>query len=906
MEYQEHELLVGSMLSTLTSYVPSLFTATFREPAPSTLQSKDSAAHQPIALASICYAQNMILFSLSRDRKLRIWNLITHKLLKTVPTLGGSILAPEPHKYLQVFDESLKGSDEQPFDPERGSFKLALYSPPGRESEAHFLIYSASVGSTGEVREWTVLLDKHAVQEESDSFTGSEPLVDFIIVDEQTEITGGKPSWTLWSLWNQSRTCLVRYCSLNLSGSRTAFGLGDQWVSVDSSPSFKEPLVLASVGTSLSLQEQYLEFLFTPGRFSFGVLYRALESILPPSVTLRGVQTWSALKVQVSRYVGYQMSLPDDSGINKFHAFADSFSSEYVRFLNLCIQFEIQESIPACLFFVGQERKIIQKGNRSLLRPLDPNQAIVTGNPIFLMAPDEMVRSWGWSRELCRKELRADMSYFVQISRLLQDHIPKDLLAALDRFEVDRMLESLDRSASDYATLLRERYLQEFMDSDVLRLVSGAFTGIRHLHSLFRVLLNVVSEGGWEKGATQGGKANDETHQADDWIADVAFEMIEYRHTLSRNILLAMLVASVLRLGTSSRLSIALVSEAVVAFHSLSVLKRLSETRVEAPLKQIPGSILSQLSSLSVGEARLYNASPLLGHLIRQHYLPNFDVVEYAKSDKITLAASEFIHLLGLVQRAKFIKMADPVLLFANKMMAFGHTLIASDVLSWYPASAGASFLQGRIWMEQLEHEKARACFEHAASGLLRRNESDLALVVSPDVVSSGMLAYATLVMNMFAEKRVPQMVIVFAKMAIECAPPSTSHDALQSLKKMLFHQSLEVLEFDEAYGALVSITDNQTYVLKECLPNSRLDCLRRFVSGLCEHGDIDGLVRRFPYVGMTPEVEKTLQFKARTESLSSVIKDPSRPNYYKILYSYFVYRNDFRQGRLTLFAHSI
>ena len=77
------------------------------------------------------------------------------------------------------------------------------------------------------------------------------------------------------------------------------------------------------------------------------------------------------------------------------------------------------------------------------------------------------------------------------------------------------------------------------------------------------------------------------------------------------------------------------------------------------------------------------------------------------------------------------------------------------------------------------------------------------------------------------------------------------------------------------------------------------MDCLRRFVSCLCDSGDYDGIVRRYPFVNMSTDVEKTLEFKARTEPVNSFLKDINKTNYFKILYRYHSYRKNFRKGNL-------
>ncbi len=75
------------------------------------------------------------------------------------------------------------------------------------------------------------------------------------------------------------------------------------------------------------------------------------------------------------------------------------------------------------------------------------------------------------------------------------------------------------------------------------------------------------------------------------------------------------------------------------------------------------------------------------------------------------------------------------------------------------------------------------------------------------------MLAYNQLVMSLFAERHVPDMVVSFAKMALECLSPELrdASQQVESLRRTIFNNSLEISEFDEAYASLTSLNDMET-----------------------------------------------------------------------------------------------
>lgn len=95
----------------------------------------------------------------------------------------------------------------------------------------------------------------------------------------------------------------------------------------------------------------------------------------------------------------------------------------------------------------------------------------------------------------------------------------------------------------------------------------------------------------------------------------------------------------------------------------------------------------------------------------------------------------------------------------------------------------------------------------------MKAPSSDLSVVVPPEVVKNGILAYNQLVMSLFSEKRVPAMVVSFAKMAVECMSleDKDAKQQVESLRRTIFNNSLEVCEFDEAYASLASLSDKDS-----------------------------------------------------------------------------------------------
>jgi len=103
-----------------------------------------------------------------------------------------------------------------------------------------------------------------------------------------------------------------------------------------------------------------------------------------------------------------------------------------------------------------------------------------------------------------------------------------------------------------------------------------------------------------------------------------------------------------------------------------------------------------------------------------------------------------------------------------------------------------------------------------------------------------------------------------------------------------LFDHQLRLLRFDDAYLALNSIKSE----------DRRRTCLREFVTALCEEGEF-GRLCSLPFASLQLDVETALEFKARNSEVDHV------PNYYKLLYSYFVFKGNYRKAGTAMYRYA-
>jgi hypothetical protein len=744
--------------------VPSLFkTGVFKTDLSSHDPQHSSSASQPISLASLCYAENLLLFTLSRDRKLRIWNLITHTCVKTLQLSQGQgalLLPPIPQQYIQVFDEDILESSKtantpSAFNENVAQFKLAVYTAPVESADPLFNIFQGKVDSLGQVRDLSLIQQKCVPEElnmEGDMSSRNDQLVDFVILREDTTTSDGDSmheapeEWEIWTLWNRARIPILRHSSFALKAAAPASIIeGNVWWNVTSSIQKSTSLVLApnaSEGTSLSQHEQILEYIFEPGRFSFHVICKALKTFVAPSTP--SPLNWTDLRAQVMTHLGSQINLQSSTSqdsstpINKFELFEGFIQSEYNRFLSLCQQYQIQDSIPSSLAFMGQERWVVHRGHCSALRLKDEteilNQSLQNLEDWYFSASDnDLTCTLGFSKDTSRKEWRSDFKAFKELSQTINQYFSPQKRILLRNWESDRLLESLECSPRDYADILRERYLTDLETPEFLQLFKGFYSSMRHPLSLLRGLLSLINGldnvlGSSPVAAETNGTDNQSCWVSDELLSNAARELVQSRHELALQVLVVLVISTYL--GPSSlggKVSISLLAESITTFHSISVLKRLSETRLDkGSLIKKSGSnleasqdILSGLSSLSVVDGKILECSRTLFHQLIQHlYIPNGDLNYLTCFKFLTITSNKFIQSLGFLSHEKCITLTPEVLKFVNKLMAYGYEKQAMDILGMYPLTAGGCYLMGRLWMERKEYERAEVHFNQGSTGL--------------------------------------------------------------------------------------------------------------------------------------------------------------------------------------------
>ncbi|XP_066329314.1 nuclear pore complex protein NUP160-like isoform X1 [Miscanthus floridulus] len=216
------------------------------------------------------------------------------------------------------------------------------------------------------------------------------------------------------------------------------------------------------------------------------------------------------------------------------------------------------------------------------------------------------------------------------------------------------------------------------------------------------------------------------------------------------------------------------------------------------------------------------------------------------------------------------------------------------------------------ILRESKVHDAIR-CFFRAASGYeapkaLQNFSMETGFQVSGESRSIPLwrLNYYEWAMQIFEQHSMSEGACQFALAALELVDiidgldngieaeglPETAAMIKGRLWANVFKYSLDLKNFRDAYCAIVSNPDD----------DSKYICLRRFIIVLCDLGETKVLCSgEIPFTDLVEKVEQELFWKQAERSDLS-----SRPNLYKVLYSFEAHRNKWRKAAAYMYRYFV
>ncbi|KAL1924308.1 uncharacterized protein VTP21DRAFT_7343 [Calcarisporiella thermophila] len=963
-DFEENELVENNFLSQVKS-LPRFLSSAFRRSGneTSTFGDLDSSLSQPIALTSYQHSSNTYVFAICRDRKLRVWSLASKLCVKTIPLPSSS--GSQTTSAREVGSNGLLQTGEFPFSaapkryiqilehdvvPNSASFCIITFVPT--EPDPFFALYLCELDPMSRTIKTLALEYSKFCDASQWSLSGllPEDLVQFHVlkvpvgeVDDEGEITTSqKPAlWTLWTLWRRQHEAVIRYSNLQATKELQQQGageiqaemvfkantIGERWhnivlpnrVNVDAA--YFDNLLAT---TSKDVPELFCEYIFEPGRFSRTQILQALLAYRNSSASKSGdasLQTPTRreqdLREQVAEAVAQHTHLEfhSDSGVPQYDEHRRLVKTEWLRFLALCIHYRHEADLPVGMAFDPRTNMftVVKRNCLSAIRVCDELEVLHHHfNGDFDLAELYIVPRYLLTQSyphLASDETARALLSLVKSMRFLVAGIPQGMMIQIEE-ELTVLLNSPSYvSAVSEAQDYFDRNLQEIVTGTLRRRLVNALRECSKLGDSISLLFDLLNSSEGIERPPANNQLQKTSIYVDALISEGVYQTIQSRYTLARDLFL--LISTILGL----ELSVVNISEGALLYSTgaatlrcYQMLRWVCSQSVPSAETSLPhiashpvedNAIVRKFTGLQVSETSVNTANAMsfldysLIHTLLHHHYPTYlDLVTQPASIYIQLGVTHFLKASGFLSRRSYTETTLEHVLFVHRLEAFGKTELALDFARFLAKLPSVQYVVGRAYVKEGDYERAADCFLDASVAFIgKTGDKYLEQILPAGLYRSGLPFYYQHVMELFEEYSVADHSVEFARLALRSIDDDIS-DATKDIVPVLwfkiFKNSLDQLRFDDAYTAMMANPDSTT----------QRDSLRHLIAVLCETGRAAKLTE-FSFSGLQHEVERTLLFKARNSSALE------KPNYYNVLYSYHVFRGDYRNAASVMYQYA-
>uniref|UniRef100_N1QPW6 Nuclear pore complex protein NUP160 domain-containing protein n=1 Tax=Aegilops tauschii TaxID=37682 RepID=N1QPW6_AEGTA len=245
-----------------------------------------------------------------------------------------------------------------------------------------------------------------------------------------------------------------------------------------------------------------------------------------------------------------------------------------------------------------------------------------------------------------------------------------------------------------------------------------------------------------------------------------------------------------------------------------------------------------------------------------------------------------------------------------NLVRRFSSSIMCRNSVDRVDSFLGSTINLAAVLIRHGQYEAAqnnRAASGQEAPKALKKFSSETGFQISGECrsISLWRLHYYEWAMQIFEQNSMREGACQFALAALEQVDsivdldngsevedlPETTAMIKGRLWANVFKYSLDLKNFRDAYCAIISNPDD----------DSKYVCLRRFIIVLCELGETKVICNgEIPFTGLVEKVEQELFWKAERSDLSS------KPNLYKVLYSFEAYRNNWRKAAGCMYRYFV
>ncbi|KAF1834238.1 hypothetical protein BDW02DRAFT_498745 [Decorospora gaudefroyi] len=719
---------------------------------------------------------------------------------------------------------------------------------------------------------------------------------------EEFYIIPGPAGWRGSEIWIRarsgpsSRVYSLKFDLTDLAQNRTQTWKND-WVAVDSGPLTVEALKVNPANpsgretdsdqTHLDSTEQWLDFLFFPGRFTTATLEtslliykRALERTRLSRSSSRG-----SLKERLCATV----TALAVSGDQDAQQAGDSIAAQWQAYYGLVKDLHKRRGELLSLVYDRETDRpwLVLSDHLSAIRNCSQseltsvNAAAILGSQT-LRKPLRKALDTSDSRDVARllnaaSSFRQRLPSFVQ--REVQRHMEMDLLQSRNITMMDRM-EWIEQN-SDLS--------QHVSDEDVTLLVEELGTEVKDL-STQTFLLAIKTLGYEEDGRPQSRKQI--ARYGLSALLRVSQEMLEADHEILLDLLVLILFMFVELEGETlddfdaEEVFVELLGQykdcMTVSWLARTVWARQSAT---GPASEISNRTLS--ATLKTGQKL-----PITQTILEGVYGDRAFEVSLPKAMKANLLTHwSRGWLVSIFQESDYDAAVEDIM---GKLLGSREYDLAMDFSKFLKEGYWAAYLRGRLYIALGENALASVYFQkpayHLALGAMfdvaEQDTTNLVSEVDRNSFSEGLAQYYSHVVGLFEKAKAYSYVADFARLGLRSLLGQDDEELKTDLLQRLFTASIQTCRFCDAYSALIRHSD-------AALKHSDLQTL---VTSMVSQSRTTELLS-FPFVGLTDTVDTIL-----ASLCQKTLNLASGPPYHQILYSFRISRNNFRGAASILY----
>ncbi|EJD54022.1 hypothetical protein AURDEDRAFT_110670 [Auricularia subglabra TFB-10046 SS5] len=824
--------------------------------------------------------ESQTIVSVSRNRYLRAWKPLGGLVASIrLPSIVGEdpsrrSLSPSKVPHAPCLDEEPRalvrvvhvGEVAEMDSPVEDAFQALVFIPtPAGESGGFFQLYSLRADQFLPLR-----------QVHCPSRTSLCDLRDFHIRDG-----------VLYTLWDDQGCSAVEWLSLDVGdvdGEETWYRASLQ-PETDLTPAYLEELL----GEGSSLTDVFMEVLLRPGLFSPYSLQAAIKQYtdallsLPPPHPPQLSSLYPTLAENIAAVVGstVQLAIDPSTGLPQRDNFYNALKRDWEGFVARCKEFERRGRRPLALAIGAHEGPVVVERERVLLRTFEDEALQIHREVIAGTLDANPLLSAAWNLKSTLSA--ATMSQVeVQVFNLLEQEMS------------DSYLDSIGAMREHVA--LSDDLSEAYADDLFVQL--GA---VDDFHDALQQALAAIASLETSVKDEEVDDALSGFTPLSDW--QVA-ELTSYTAAtvLARYDMCLALIALVFFASESLQaFSEPLLIELFATFRALAMFRILAIRPAGDP--ETPNSVSTKVADEDFVLAKLNNlrmmspaasvARSITGTDARP---PTYSLLHRLISQaplkfELPRSSHQFLDAHGLLQSRSCASATAKEAAFVNTLRKAGFLGTTSEICRWLPRTPAIAYVRGRIMLDIGRADQAATMLERVAGTLgphhtLSAEESDALRTVLPQsVLLESDFSYFLHIAAIFEDAGYQEHVIAFNKLAIQAAADGVDTSELWF---KVFRGHVALGDFEEAYMALVSTPHEQL----------KRESVSHLVQAMCEADAVDRLLA-LNFVSFSEDVEAALSFKSRNA-------DPlSRPLYSSVLYSWYIYRGDFRNAALTMYLHA-